>query len=195
MAKLNRSYPFGNHVHARSITFQNVEIIEERGIGFFRVLGHRFPSDMPEGLSTGLDLSAQPQPNQIVHGLVSVAAVSRKERLLIGDETKLEQAAELFKEHLDTSLLIVNATHQLASLNLSGPLARDVLAATTPLPFSKQSLRENQCCRTRFGETVVFVQRLEGASKFRLVFDQSMSEYAWRYLGDAATLEDAMAGS
>ncbi len=83
-------------------------------------------------------------------------------------------------------LAVVDLSHRFAEILVSGPAAREVLAAGCPLDLDASVLPEHFTSRSLLGKSEIVLQWL-GGEGFRLLVNRSFAEYCWRFLENAAT--------
>jgi sarcosine oxidase subunit gamma len=108
------------------------------------------------------------------------------EWLLFGDEGDIRVVSKGLDADLKDELaLVVDLTHGRATFIATGPAAAVRLSLGCPLDLRDASLRAGACARSLLGEAQMFLERLrdrDGAPAYRLVFDQTMADYALRLL-------------
>ena len=138
------------------------------------------------GTALGLDLPG-PMLRTSAAGDLEALRLGPEEWLLLaavadaaGLVSRFEEAAA--GEHL----AVVDLSHRFAEILVSGPAAREVLAAGCPLDLEASALPEHFASRSLLGKSAIVLQWL-GGEGFRLLVNRSFAEYCWRFLENAAT--------
>ena len=121
----------------------------------------------------------------VERGGISCAWLAPGEWLLVGDEAAVAAAADRCDAGGDM-VLVVDLTHARACFLLSGPGARDALAAHCPLDLSDNAMPVCAATRSVFADTAFFLSRLadeDGSPSYRLIFDQTAADYVVRMIG------------
>ncbi len=136
-----------------------------------------------------LGIAAPPPLSEVEPGPVACAWLAPGEWLVTGREDDVERVRARCVEAAGHLGLMVDVTHARAVFELSGPMARSVLAAHCPLDLGEADVPVGAALRSIFSDTGFFISRRpdrEGEPCFRLIFDQTMASYAGRML--AATI-------
>jgi len=185
MSKFERLSPLGGN-SGKFYESENVSLKEEPYLHMAKINAHNFQATDESAFLTALGISGALQPNRVLQSATTaVAWMSPRERLILGEETAVEEAVKLAKECVSTTKLVIALSDARCSIRVEGVHSRRVLASITPLDYHPSSFAVDDCARTLFGETGVFIQRLTGDNEFRLIVDQSYSVYVWRMLEDA----------
>lgn len=138
------------------------------------------------GAALGLDLPG-PMLRASAAGELQALRLGPEEWLLLaagtdsaGLVTRIEETAR------DEHVAVVDLSHRFAEIRVSGPAARDVLAAGCPLDLDPSVLPPAFASRSLLGKSGILLQWL-GGDGFRLLMDRSFAEYCWRFLENAAT--------
>lgn len=124
--------------------------------------------------------------SEIEPGPVAIAWLAPGEWLVTGDEADVERVRLHCAEAAGNLGLMVDITHARATFELSGSAARSVLAAHCPLDLGDEAMPVGAAKRSMFSDTGFFISRRtdrDGQPRFRLIFDQTMADYAERMLG------------
>lgn len=130
-------------------------------------------------LSRRIELTIPSAPNRVSSDAsMDVAWFSVGQWLLIGERDTLNRYARKIRTILsgDTAL-VVDLRHQMDVFQLSGPASTDVLSSHMSIDVARWADRESICMTTMCGEVTVFLQRLDGESRYRLIVDQSYADY------------------
>jgi sarcosine oxidase subunit gamma len=84
-------------------------------------------------------------------------------------------------------LAIVELTDGLATLDVGGPAAREVLSKGCGLDLHSRRFPAGRCARTRFAQVPVVIERLDDPPRFELTVARSYFRYLHVWLTDAAT--------
>jgi len=185
MSRLDRLSPLGMSVAARSFENDFVSLRDERFIGLAKIISKSFSAEEDGETLRALRIAGELRPHHVMHGNVSIAWISSRERLLIGEENILDNVLAALAERINSTALFLRLNHQCVSMRLCGEGAREALSSLTPKDYHPDAFGVDRCARTLFGECGAFIQRLSGDSDFRLIIDQSYAVYAWRMLEDA----------
>lgn len=106
--------------------------------------------------------------------------------MLLGQEMQVNDAADRIRAVLsDGSGLVTVLTHGRCALTVSGEGARAAIASACPLELSDRAFGADQCARSVFAETGLFIEQLDDRPTFRLLVDQSAAEAVWARLSEA----------
>lgn len=134
---------------------------------------------------------AAPKPlTEIDAGAVGIAWLAPGEWLATGEEQAVAELRARCAAGAGQLGLMIDLTHGRAAFDLCGSAARDVLAAYCPLDLSEKAAPVGAALRSIFADTGVFVSRRpdrNGWPSFRLIFDQTMADYAVRMFRAAMT--------
>jgi len=81
---------------------------------------------------------------------------------------------------------VVDVSDYYTGIRLSGPHARDVIAAGSPLDVHPQIFQPGHCAGTRHGHVAIFLARRDGEDIYDLRVRWSFADYLWRQLATAA---------
>ena len=111
------------------------------------------------------------------------------EWLVTGAEAMVAAAVARLAAAGGDAVLALDLTHGRTAFRLSGPAARDRLAAVSPLDVWDGVFPAGAVARTLLGETVMVLARLPDRDEgpdFRIIVDQTMAAYASRMLAGPA---------
>jgi sarcosine oxidase subunit gamma len=157
----------------------------EQHIGMVKVQFYR--QEDPSLLSHALSENLPAAGWQVsLAGGAECAWIAPGEWLLIGPEPVIANLAR----HLDGELkevlsLITDLTHSQFPFLLTGPCAKDRLAALCPLDLRDEAFPVGAAARSLLGEAGLFVARLpalDGEPAYRLLVDQTQAAYAARMI-------------
>ncbi|HEY0938890.1 MAG TPA: sarcosine oxidase subunit gamma family protein [Steroidobacter sp.] len=82
--------------------------------------------------------------------------------------------------------VLIDVTDGIGVLNVSGPLARDVLSKGCGLDLHPSAFPAGRCARTRFAQLAVLIEHIDDAPSFRLYFARSYQRFLIDWIEDAA---------
>jgi sarcosine oxidase, subunit gamma len=83
-------------------------------------------------------------------------------------------------------LQLIDASHELAAIELRGSAAREVLAKGCGLDLDHRSFAAGQCARTRLAQIAVAIDCVDDTPRFQLYVARSYFQYLYSWLIDAA---------
>ena len=132
-----------------------------------------------------LGIAAPAVSSEIEVAAIAFAWLAPGEWLVTGREEDVAAVCARCRNGVGALGLMIDFTHARASFQLSGSDARSVLAAHSPLDVSHAAMPVGAAARSMFTDTGFFVSRRpdrDDQPTFRLIFDQTMAEYAGRLL-------------
>lgn len=93
----------------------------------------------------------------------------------------------------DPWLSIVDLSHNITGLRLSGPHARDMLASGCPLDLHQRSFDVDDCAQTVMAKTRILLRQVSVEPAFEIWVRNSFARYLADWLEDAAGLLEAEA--
>ena len=157
-------------------------------VGKIQFLGHEASALFEQAFGR----TPPPRRGSISSGAALFSWLAPGDWLVTGSEADVEAALERADLVAGDAGLATSLSHAQAALLLSGPQARDLLAALTPLDISETAIPVGGVARAPLGEVGMFLARLPdrgGAPSFRIIVDQADAAYAVRMLaGPGATL-------
>jgi sarcosine oxidase subunit gamma len=158
----------------------------ETGVGIVKVQLYRSEGQEAVSAVIGSGLPAPGRQIRLAHE-TAFASIGPAEWLLVGPAAPaLALAARLEGELQGVLALVTDLSDGRGSFILSGPAARERLAASCPLDLRDSSFPVDAAARSLLGEAGLFLARLpdaEGHTVYRLVVDQTAAPYAARMIG------------
>lgn len=144
-------------------------------------------SDNPDNwFERTLGIHPPPALTEIEPGTAAIAWLAPGEWLVTGNEADVEHVRLHCSETAGSLGLMVDVTHARAAFELSGAAARSVLSAHCPLDLGDEAMPIGAAKRSMFSDAGFFISRRSDRDSqpcFRLIFDQTMADYAERLLG------------
>ncbi len=92
---------------------------------------------------------------------------------------------ELRADLQDIHSAVVEVSDYYTTLQLSGPLARKVLANGSAFDTHPSQFNKGQCTQTRFGHAAILLQQLSAEPDYRIQIRWSYAQYLFDYLSAA----------
>lgn len=120
-------------------------------------------------------------------GPIHVLCLAPGQWLLVSDEQSASSIAERGAADLAAQgAVLVDMTDGIGVLDISGPLARDVLSKGCGLDLRPHAFPVGRCARTRFAQMAAIIDHVDDASSFRLYVARSYLRYLADWIEDAA---------
>lgn len=131
---------------------------------------------------------ALPAPvGAIASGPPRVLCIGPGDWLVVSPEESAAGLRERLTPDLTShDLALVELTDGLATLEVRGPAARELLSKGCALDLHPHHFPPDQCARTRFAQIPVVIECLEAPMRFELSVARSQSHYLHAWLTDAA---------
>lgn len=169
---------------------RDVRLVRETRLGVAKL---QILSADPDGWFTeALGIASPPVLREIEPAPVACAWLAPGEWLVTGPEEDVERVRSRCADIAGGMGLMTDLSQARASFELSGAVARTVIASHCPLDLSDEAMPVGSAMRSTFADTGFFISRRpdrEGLPCFRLIFDQTMAGYAGRLL--ATTISGA----
>jgi sarcosine oxidase subunit gamma len=153
----------------------------------------RLKSWLAESVNGGepVVLAGQAMPLQVgatVFDPLHVLCVGPSDWLIVSSEQPASRLRERLESYLALpGLAIVELTDGLATLDVRGLAAREVLSKGCALDLHPRRFPAGRCARTRFAQVPVVIECLDDAPRFELTVARSYWRYLHAGLTDAAT--------
>src|SRR5262249_20320998 len=119
-------------------------------------------------------------------GSMRILCIAPGEWLIVSDDyTASSLRARLESDLPKHGLALVDVTDALASLEIRGSAARDVIAKGCGIDFHPRSLPTGRCVRTRFAQIAVVIDCIDDSPRFELSVARSYLDYLHSWLTDA----------
>jgi sarcosine oxidase subunit gamma len=152
----------------------------------------RLKSWLPQYTTGGkpVALAGYELPSQVgatLSGAMHVLCVGPGEWLIASHGHTASALRERIEHDLQgNGLALVDLTDGLATLAVSGSLARELLSKGCGLDFHPRSFPPGQCARTRFAQIAVVIECLDAPARIELIVARSHVRYLRSWLADAA---------
>ncbi len=105
----------------------------------------------------------------------------------------VEEKSNALREALDHQhTAITEVSDYFSVLQLSGPLAREIIASASPFDTRPQHFTNGECAQTRFGHASILLWPLEGSPAFGLQVRWSYAQYVYDYLSQSIRNAEAL---
>ena len=167
--------------------FEGIAMVEEAGlVGMVMVRGDLASTAMKKAVKTAIDVALPGQREIATLGDSQVAWMSPDELLIVCDHDAADQVVNsLSKSLAGKHFLAENVSDARAVFDVSGTVARDVLAKLMPVDFSSGAFGECMIRRSRLAQVPAAVW-LEGEETLRVVCFRSAAHYVFDVLRAAA---------
>jgi sarcosine oxidase subunit gamma len=172
---------------AAGLGSEGVRIAELAAEAYVNLRGDPVDGRLSQGVQTVLAVALPAQPNTFTAGGPHRCIwLGPDEWLLSGEASigeELTNRVALALTGQPVSLIDVSAAY--ATLQLTGPRSREVLAKACSLDFHERAFRPGQCAQSNFARTQALVTLESDAPVFRLIVRRSFAPYLAEWLLDA----------
>jgi len=147
-------------------------------------------SSQRESRATPVMLAGRALPAQVgmtLQGDVAFLCIAPAEWLIVSSALDARQLQDELEADLTSQhLVLADLSDGLASFEVVGPQAREILADSCCLDFGPANFPPGRCARTRLAQIPVVVTAIDAAPRFELTVARSYAGYLRAYLKDIA---------
>ena len=174
------------HAGTAALTITTIQITALRGRTIVRMKSWR-----TESVSDGkpVVVASQVLPSQVgatADGPAHVLCVGPSDWLIVSSEQPASCVRDrVARDAAQHGLAIVDLSDGLASLDVRGPAAREVLSTGCGLDLHPRRFPAGRCARTRFAQVPVVIECFDDPPRFELTVARSYCRYLQEWLTDA----------